>query len=256
MSSRLSLLLFSTALFCATAQADIIYSPQSIVQSQDGTYITDTVNNRDWYKFSNTLNTVGLSMNQVNNFIAGSNWSVASRAQVQGLQGQFGWTADTLSSSLNANFGLTTVMGNYLGITANYFNPDDQFPETGQMIQAMTSDAGFVLDDQGEILNEYRFTTMSMTSAYLNVPGGGFFFGDYVKGEYRFLEVSETDRSIGTWLSRVHVTDTGGGGGIDPDCGRLAPCLPSDVPEPASYALVGIALMGLCFNQSRRSIRS
>ena len=44
--SFISITAFLTAtLWAATAQAGIVYSPPSIVTSQDGSYITDTVNN-------------------------------------------------------------------------------------------------------------------------------------------------------------------------------------------------------------------
>ena len=66
------------------------YAPVSIVDH--GSYITDTVNQRDWYKFSNEANTVGQSFLEAEAQFMPLGWSVAGLSQVQDLQEQFGWT--------------------------------------------------------------------------------------------------------------------------------------------------------------------
>lgn len=151
--------------------------------------------------------------------------------------------------SLNANFGLTYAMGEALGVTADYFIPDDQFPENGRLIQAMTSDSAFYEQDQ--VLHEYRNVTSSRTASYVNLDGQGsdFLFGDGVNGEHAYVEITTSSVVTGTWLSRVHVA----GDDTPTDCGRLAPCPePNNVPEPSSYALVAIALLSLGLNQRRQ----
>lgn len=225
-------LALATALLMPAAKASVVFFPPSIVTSADGTYITDTANNRDWYKFSNAQSTVGLSLNEVSSLFAGTGWSLASLNQVQALQGQFGWTADTTSGNTNVNFGLTAAMGAYLGFTTNYLAPHpDGTVETGNVIQAMI----------GSFVDDKYFTTMSYDSSFVDL---GLFSGDYVNGMFSLQDPGQRVTGVGTWLSRVHVSDTGGGGPADPDCSPLAPCA-GTLPEPASYTLVMGALLAV-----------
>lgn len=98
-----------------SATASIINNPASIVDH--GTYITDTANGLDYLKFSFTL---GMSFNDAIATYASAGWQAATGAQVQSLEGQFGWVSDTPSiwgAGANANAGLTDAVAGYLGYT-------------------------------------------------------------------------------------------------------------------------------------------
>jgi hypothetical protein len=216
----LSTALSAAMLFAAgTAQADIVSSPSSIVDH--GSYITDTVNQRDWYKFSNSMNTIGDSFEQAMATFAPLGWSVASLAQVQGLQTQFGWTADTPTISANDNFGLTYAMGDYLGYTVSYYIPLDGYDVFGRLIQAVTSDA-YYFDTDAQ-----HGVTMSQAEEYVSPRDDHIFFGDNVQGVYDLLPEGTANDDYGVWLSRA----------------SSAP-VPA-VPEPGTWVLSGIGLVAL-----------
>lgn len=86
--SALAALALAAALAAPTAQAGIVFNPETIVDH--GSYITDTANHQDWYKFSNPNSTVGLTYDIALATFAPQGWTSASLAQVQGLQTQFG----------------------------------------------------------------------------------------------------------------------------------------------------------------------
>lgn len=229
------------------AQAGVIYNPATIVDH--GTYITDTANHLDWYKFSNAVNTIGWSKN---NWLANSlsGWSIANLAQVQGLETQFGWTTDTLTESLNANFGLTEAMAGYLGHTVEFYSGNN-FTDGVHMIQAMTSETYFFWNDVTQAYDDERLqvTTSQFFDSVDPSDGLQFLYGDYVDSEYAFRTPGDADELTGIWLSRASV-DGGGGAGVD--CGRLAPCPVNQVPEPGSTCLVLLGLSGLAvFRRSR-----
>ena len=122
-----------------SARSAIVSNPASIVDH--GTYISDTVNHLDWYKFSNPATSVGLSFTAAN-VIAGAGWHFASLAQVQSLQAQFGWVMDTFDFA-SGNAGLTAAMASYLGFTGVQSSHPVSSPflvTTVSSISAMTYD--------------------------------------------------------------------------------------------------------------------
>lgn len=120
---RASLALAAAALLAVpAAHAAIDPAPAAIVDH--GSYITDTAHQLDWYKFSNPANTLDVSYNASVAQFAPLGWPVASIDQVQGLQTQFGWSADTPFAGLNDNFTLTYAMASFLGNTGVFFFSD------------------------------------------------------------------------------------------------------------------------------------
>jgi hypothetical protein len=233
----------SIAVLMPLAQAGVIDNPASIVDH--GTYITDTVNHLDWYKFSNQVNTIGWSMDTwMANTLPG--WSVASLDQVKSLETQFGWTADTLVA-WGDNYGLTEAMAAYLGHTYSFYSGNDGT----FMIQAMTSEAYYFFNPATQDTDDLRYqvTTSQFFTSVDDSDGLPFYFGDYVNSEYAFRKPGEADDPTGIWLSRASVE---GGGGAGVDCGRLAPCPDNQVGEPHSVWLSLLGLGGLvAFRRSR-----
>jgi hypothetical protein len=213
---------------CA-AQADVVFDPASIVDH--GSYISDTVNHLDWYKFSNVQNTVGLSFNAAKAEFAPLGWGAASLLQVQLLQGQFGWLGDTGPGGIGANFGLTYAMDEFLGFTSAYLTPG-QFGSTirTETIAALTSDSiSFVFDPI-----QYQFVTFSQTIGTTDLHLQTFLTGDWVDATHSLYGTDQADGDTGTWLVRQSIDV-----GITP------------VPEPETYALLGLGLIGMYLRRRR-----
>lgn len=246
--------LAASALFSASAQAGIVFSPASIVDH--GSYITDTVNNLDWYKFSNSDNTVGKSYNATLAEFSPLGWSSASISQVQGLETQFGWTADTFAKSgTTDNFGLSEAMASFLGYTSTFYTDGGFFSDSTvrtDSISAMTNDTFFLFSD---VLNDYDFTKpfqqTTQSETYLdNSPRNGlFFYGDYVNGNEGTQGSDVTDDFTGTWLTRTSSVP-------DPGCspGGAVPC-DHELPEPTSMALFALGLAALASKRSRSAAK-
>jgi hypothetical protein len=234
----------AATLVAPAVHAGIVYNPATVVDH--GTYITDTVNHLDWYKFSNSENTVGMSYKgfqaaQGNGAYAG--WSVASITQVQSLETQFGWTQDTPGPhGLFPNFGLTSAMASYLGTTIAYSVQIDGEWKSVNIIQAMTSDRFYLWDDQGQPDIETLLVTTSRTYGLQNAEGQ-FYYGDLVNSMFEFQYLDETDEYNGIWLSRASLSDA--------TCGRTA-CAATNVPEPGSIALLTLGFGGLLAVRRKR----
>lgn len=235
--------LSALTLLGASAQAGIVNNPGSIIDN--GTYITDTVNHLDWYKFSNDVSTVGMSYNAVLASPQFAGWYSADRGQVQGLQTQFGWSADTSDFSNNENLGLTRAMATYVGYTAiEVFDQGNSDFIVSWLITAMTYD--WRLDsnsyvEQNVALSEFQSFENTGTGSHVE-------YGDYIDGESSWqMELTKTE-GIGTWLTRVSVETT------PPTCGNADHPCPNNVPEPTSITMVGLGLVGLV--AKRKSIRA
>lgn len=214
------------ALIACAAHAGIVDQPASIVDH--GSYVTDTVNHLDWYKFSNAQSTVGLSFNAAQAQFSPLGWNVGSELQVQLLESQFGWVDDTPSVGLNANYGLTYAMGDLIGYTST-FSQDGAFFSTTETrnIEALTTDVGFLLGDP----KLYQLTTFSQTIREKHLHGSTKFTGDFVEVLHAFMASDATDAGIGTWLVRDSA--------IPP------------VPEPETYALLSLGLFGMYVGRRR-----
>ncbi len=232
------------ALFASPlAHADIVFSSASI--TDHGSYITDTVGHLDWYKFSNPTNTLDISFDAAIAQFAPLGWGAASLAQVQGLESQFGWTADTPDTGFNVNYSLTGAMAELLGYTNQLFTFGIGF-ESFEVLQirALTSEAFFSLPDfagpfQQATLSEYFQTT----DAHNQV----FFTGDHVLGDDGSTLHSLAEVGTGTWLVRNSSTIGDGCVGVS-----AAACGIPPVPEPETWALTCLGLVGL-FIRRRRS---
>lgn len=228
----------ATLVLGSSASAQIVFNPASISYTAGNTFITDNVNHLDWYRFDNFNTTVGLSYNQVlaSSFFEG--WSVASLAQVQGLQAQFGWTADTPTSpGLTDNFFLTDAMSEYLGLTGTFYAPVGIASLVTYSIYGMTSDAFYTGPDYSILTHN---VTASLTYNYSHPREGDFFYGDYVEGEFNIQQVDIEDSGTGTWLVRNSA------GCRTRDCTTVT-------PEPASLVLLATGLLGLGFAARRRA---
>lgn len=213
------------ALLCvaSAAHADITYHPTSLIDH--GSYITDTVQGLDWYKFDNAVTTVGLTYDDAVATFAGDGWGAASYEQVSALQSQFGWVSDTPWWGVTPNVNLTSAMAGYLGFTSVdfYFEGRDKITQSG--IFAMTSDYYYF---PGQNLEGYQ-VTMSASRDIVDVDHQIYFQGDYVNGYLLFVESGVTNAGFGTWLSR--------------------PTAP--VPEPATWAMLMLGLGGLLVKRQR-----
>ena len=197
------------------AKASIITSPTTIIDH--GTYISDSISRLDWYKFSNVENTLGMSFNEVlaSSFYLSGGWSVASGAQVQLLEGQFGWTSDTPFSGITANAGLTNAMGAYLGFTASYTDPT-----LLNFIFARTSDVVF---------QNRTYLTVSTWQATLGFAPINADFTD-VHTTSRWVGESRPGSGEGVWLVRA-----------------------TAVPEPATITLLTLGLAGFGFSRRKKA---
>ncbi len=222
LSTRRALTAFALALIGSlpvNALATIDPAPPSIVDH--GSFITDLVAHRDWYKFSNPSTTIGLSFEDALTQFAPLGWMAASLSDVQALQGGFGWSADTATFSLNDNYGLTDAMASYLGYTATYFVDGGLTTDVYQTIQGVTSEAFFF----GDALS--RGVTTSETQIRTIVRDGVYLFGDFVDGGNGLLAEGASDSAYGVWLTRDSIPPT------------------RTLPEPGSSLLLLVGLSGL-----------
>ena len=206
-------------------EAAIVKSPATIVDS--GTFITDTVNQLDWYKFSNAQTTDGLSYNEViaSNFFADGGWSVASPAQVASLWSQFGYQYDTHTPEYvygsNANSGLTLSLASLLGSTNTGCTSDYC------VIFANTS-ASYTTDTHyAALLAHYDYWSTH--------PYGEGRVDDWVN-LYAYVTNDAAQYSeVGTWLVRPINSA-------------------NDIPEPNSFELLLVAaLFALAVHSKRRA---
>jgi hypothetical protein len=228
------------AIAASGAHAGIDFAPASIVDH--GSYISDTVNHLDWYKFSNLATTVGQSYDSSVAQFGALGWISAGLTQVQGLQSQFGWTADTFDFGPNANFGLTIAMGAYLGYTYDdvFEASDTQIQETAA-IRAMTWD-GFCVGNDCD-----QNTTDSEVKTFVTLIDGQntlTSLGDFVDGSEAYQFEGTAVDGVGTWLVRESASD--GCSRLAPiDCGGPTPAL----PEPETWALTLLGLIGILLSR-------
>lgn len=217
------------------AQASIVSNPAMLVNH--GSYVTDTANQLDWYKFSNAVSSVGLSYTAALAQFTPLGWSVAGLGQVRSLQAQFGWTTDTYDFG-NENLGLTQAMAQWLGLTGTTSTSPTSTPasyDRHDHINAMTAEAGcFSPLDCGQNTSWSHVRTVFNSTAPANQLT---VFGDEVIGDNGYQAADATDTMTGTWLVRRSADATCTPGGPAP-CG-------STVPEPGSLALACIAMAGL-----------
>jgi PEP-CTERM motif len=246
LSNRYVFCIASAALLClSSVKAAIISNPASIVDH--GTYVSDTVNHRDWYKFSNFENTKGQSYKASLAQFAPQGWTGASLSQVQGLQAQFGWTVDTPNSFFNINYSLTYAMSDILGYT-------DVFYVTGSTVGAldvttsiiaMTSET-FFLSSSPNVARQ-QITLSSSKSSFDGRSQFPFNVGDNVNGDFALQAATVSELGVATWLTRTTP------GIINNACTRVdpQPC-PGTVPLPSSIVLIGLGLLG--FIARRKSL--
>lgn len=238
--TRLVAIAAAALLAASLAHADIVYAPLSIVNH--GSYITDTVDHLDWYRFDNAVNTLDISFDAALAAFAPLGWGAASLSQVQGLQGQFGWVSDS-----DPNFSLTDAMAGYLGYTGTYFTFGIGLEsERVQQLRAMTSETFFIGAD---LTGPYQQLTLSETFQSIDADGQSFLSGDVVAGDDGVQLHSQAGDGVGTWLVRASASGDG--------CGRAstAPCdIPPipPVPEPETWALTAVGLVGMLMRRHRR----
>lgn len=203
------------------AHATIVANPASIVCA--ATYCTDTVNNLEWYKFSNAATTIGLTYNQVLSTLLptlDAGWGVASIAQVHSLWAQYGYTADSGDNGINANYGLTAALVDDLGVVqfSPFINARNIYAATSDPWPSDSSQQTLTLVGDDEANGHH----------------------DEVKSYWRGL--GRDDFLVGlpeytaTWLVRAVPEAT-------------------QVPEPATLSLVGLAIVGLLAGRSKRKDR-
>ena len=234
----------AASLAAPTAQADIVTAPPGVVNH--GSYITDTVNHLDWYRFDNVANTRDISFDAALAEFTPLGWSAASLDQVQLLQAQFGWVADTPFWGLNSNYGMASAMADYLGYTGVDFTFDGALAgTTDYRISAMTSETFYFDSNPTTPMQMLTFDSFHRDT---DAHGQNDFTGDFVEAAHALQGRGVSTMSVGTWLTRASINDTG--------CGRVAPgnCgvggIPP-VPEPETWLLTGAGLIGLLMRRNR-----
>jgi|GEM_PF-1853440 len=234
----------AASLAAPIAQADIVTAPPGVVNH--GSYITDTVNHLDWYRFDNVANTRDISFDAALAAFTPLGWSAASLNQVQLLQAQFGWVADTPFLGLNGNYGMASAMADYLGYTSvDYTFNGALAGTTDYQISAMTSET-FYFDSNPN--TPMQMVTFDLFHLDTDAHGQNFFTGDFVEADHALQGRGMSTLGVGTWLTRASIDDTG--------CGRVAPgnCgvggIPP-VPEPETWLLTGAGLIGLLMRRNR-----
>lgn len=211
------------------ARADIVIEPATVVDH--GSYVTNTVDHLDWYRFDNAANTIGLSFDAALAEFAPLGWGAASLAQVQSLQSQFGWVADSPGPGFNANYSITGAMAGLLGYTGVFFTFGIGLENTEDLrIEAMTSETFFTLPD---FAGPYLGTTLSESSSSTDGHGQVFLTGDRVIGDYGQQLHDAAVTGVATWLVR-----------------SSAPIPP--VPEPETWLLTAAGIVALLMRRGRR----
>lgn len=244
MKRCLPLLLAAAAAFATgAAHADIVSAPGSIVSH--GSYVTDTVDHLDWYRFDNAANTRDISFDAALASFAPLGWSAASLAQVQGLQTQFGWFADTAGTGINANFSLTDAMAGYLGYTGVFFTFGDGLAGTGNhQIRAMTGETFYTGAD---LTVPQQQITLAESFDSTDARAQTFLTGDHVSGDDGIQGRATATLGTATWLVRASMNDGGcTHSAVACDIPTITP-----VPEPETWALTAMGLIGLFVRRRR-----
>ena len=234
----------AASLAAPIAQADIVTAPPGVVNH--GSYITDTVNHLDWYRFDNVANTRDVSFDAALAAFTPLGWSAASLNQVQLLQAQFGWVADTPFLGLNGNYGMASAMADYLGYTSvDYTFNGALAGTTDYQISAMTSET-FYFDSNPN--TPMQMVTFDLFHLDTDAHGQNFFTGDFVEADHALQGRGMSTLGVGTWLTRASIDDTGCGRVAPGNCGvgGIAP-----VPEPETWLLTGAGLIGLLMRRNR-----
>jgi hypothetical protein len=111
------------------AHCGIIPSPSGFLVKES--YLTDTATGLEWYKFDNSISTIGLSFREVTNnssVFSAMGWRPASVAEVSALWSRFGYKSDTdATPGTNENSGLADAVGSLLGYTYQRDFPTGSF---------------------------------------------------------------------------------------------------------------------------------
>lgn len=207
---RSVLVSFCLALGVASAQAQITAHPGTI--EDHGTFVTDTSNALDWYKFRNIQTTVDRSFNEVvaaGSYFMAEGWRVATLDEVHSLWSQFGWTSDTPSGGVTANAGLTDALIGAVGATFS------SYVVTGY-------DARGVIARYAGNLHEAHDTTAMYRETHADPSVEQHL--DFVTSSWGALG-DNSSNGTGTWLVRDSVA--------------------APVPEPEAYALMLIGLVAI-----------